>query len=107
VLELDVTEGPQFRMGTLALNGNADLAQQLRSQWQLQPGHTFDALYPQKFVQDNEPLLPQGFAYRSGVHFIRDCKDLSVTVSIDLDPQHPGEQPKEIGCNRDEVASKS
>lgn len=52
-LEVQVTEGPQFRMGTLQLVGLTDAdAANLAKRWKLKPGQVFDASYLDEFRRD-------------------------------------------------------
>ncbi|HEY0006469.1 MAG TPA: POTRA domain-containing protein [Pyrinomonadaceae bacterium] len=47
----NVTEGPQYRMGTLLLTGlNEADAARLKSKWKLQPGDVFDDSYLKEFI---------------------------------------------------------
>lgn len=56
-LDIHVTEGPQFRMGTLQLDGLTDAdAANLTKRWKLKPGQIFDASYLDEFRRDE--LLP-------------------------------------------------
>jgi len=58
-LEVQVAEGPQFRMGTLQLVGLTDAdAAHLAKRWKLKPGQVFDASYLREF-QLNEVLPVQ------------------------------------------------
>jgi outer membrane protein assembly factor BamA len=107
VLSIDVTDGPQYRMGDLKFSGNPDLAGELRPNWELAAGRLFDANYPRKFIDENRQLLPAGFNYGSGVHITRDCNQLVATVAIDLDSAHPGEAPKNIGCDKPKLETRS
>ncbi|MBD0371549.1 MAG: hypothetical protein ICV60_11980 [Pyrinomonadaceae bacterium] len=48
---IGVTEGPQYRMGTLVINGLSEAdAERLKSRWQLQPGQIYDASYLKSFL---------------------------------------------------------
>ena len=56
-LEVQVTEGPQFRMGTLQLVGLTDAdAANLAKRWKLKPGQVFDASYLREFLLNE--ILP-------------------------------------------------
>jgi len=46
----DVTEGPQFRMGKLNLQGfGENISKQIMERWRLKPGDIFDTGYPEEF----------------------------------------------------------
>lgn len=48
---IGVTEGPQFRMGSLTVSGLAEGdAERLKSRWQLQPGQVYDTSYLKSFL---------------------------------------------------------
>jgi outer membrane protein insertion porin family len=49
----DITEGGQFRMGTLEINGLSEtLTEKIRYGWKLQAGEAFDASYGEKFLRE-------------------------------------------------------
>ena len=84
-LTLDITEGPQYRMGTLEIEGKPDAASQLRSSWQLDRGQPFDPFYPQEFLEESKSLLPADFQPSTDLYTLRDCSDFTVLVHINLD----------------------
>lgn len=54
IFEITVSEGPQFRMGTLKFVGISDAdADKLRKKWKLKPGDVYDASYAGKFVREH------------------------------------------------------
>jgi outer membrane protein assembly factor BamA len=67
VVEITVTEGPQFVMGDLAIIGlpPSDEAN-LRKKWRLQPGAVYDATYSTQFVKET----PLGLAGSGGRRLI-------------------------------------
>jgi outer membrane protein assembly factor BamA len=85
-LTLDITEGPQYRMGALEIEGKSDVTRQMRSLWRLETGQPFDLFYPGKFLEENKSLLPPGFNASRDFHTERDCSDFTVLVSVNLDP---------------------
>lgn len=85
-LTLDIAEGPQYRMGTLEIEGKSDAISQLRGAWQLEKGQPFDPSYPGKFLEENKALLPADFQASRDLQIVRDCSDFNVLVSISLDP---------------------
>ncbi len=51
VFEVNVDEGPQFRMGTLFLQGVDDESgREIRRQWKLKAGDVYDENYPSEFL---------------------------------------------------------
>ena len=88
-LTFNITEGKQYRMGALDLEGKSDLVQQLQPRWELKAGEPFDPAYIQKYLDHNEELLPEGFDRNRDVQAVRDCQDRTVTVRIELDPKRP------------------
>lgn len=50
--QLNVTEGEQFRMGELIIDGlDPDATKKMTAQWQLKPGDPFDATYINRFFK--------------------------------------------------------
>ena len=47
---IQVNEGPQYRMGKLAIFANKELEEKLRAQWDLAEGAVFDENYLEKFL---------------------------------------------------------
>ena len=55
---IQVTEGEQFRMGTLQITGlDPATVAQLEKKWKLQPGDPYDAAYLGSFLHDNAALI--------------------------------------------------
>ena len=49
---IDITEGPQYRMGNLIVNGFSDnLATLVRTRWELRPGDVYDQGYADEFFK--------------------------------------------------------
>lgn len=98
-VSMDVTEGHQYRMGELQFAGNDDAAEKLRPQWALDTGQPFDASYLGSFIKANESLFPAQFDSSRSVKIARNCKEDTVTVFLELGPNHPKlAPPKDIGC---------
>jgi len=98
---MDISEGEQYRLGTLEFAGNPNLAEKLRPRWELEFGQPYDASYIKKFVEENQSLLPSNFDMSRGVMTAQDCDQDMVTVRIDLDPQHPSQNPpRSTGCDK-------
>ena len=88
-LTLDITEGPQYRMGTLEIEGKSDATSQLRRSWQLEKGQPFDPSYPGRFLEENKALIPPEFQASRDLQTVRDCSDFNVLVRINLDAKTP------------------
>ena len=89
-LNVDVHEGPQYRMDKLEILGPPEVAEKLQTRWKLAPGAIFDAAYVETFLEKNRSLLPENFNQRNGVELFTDCRDGTVSVHIHLtqDPKH-------------------
>src|SRR5262249_9787816 len=91
-LSVEVTEGQQYHMGKLrilAARDHKDRAETLSMRWSLEEGTVFDAGYPNRFLEENKDLLPEGFRERDSLEVVRNCRDGTVTVLIALDRQTP------------------
>jgi len=88
-LTFDITEGKQYRMGAMELEGKSDLVQQLQPRWELKAGEPFDPAYIEKYLSRNSELLPEGFDRGRDIQGVRDCRDRTVNVRIELDPKRP------------------
>jgi outer membrane protein assembly factor BamA len=88
-LTFDIAEGKQYRMEALDLEGKSDLVQQLQPRWELKPGAPFDPAYLENYLDDNGELLPEGFDRNRDVQAVRDCRERTVNVHIELDPKRP------------------
>lgn len=101
-LRIDLNEGHEFRMGTLQLAGNSELADQLRPLWKLQAGTPYDAGYLRDFFKENESLFPRNFDLRNSTKVARDCTNNTVTVFVELGLNHPSiPVPNDVGCDKD------
>ncbi len=104
-LTFNITEGKQYRMGALDLEGKSDLVQQLQPRWELKPGEPFDAGYIEKYLGHNGELLPEGFDRSRDVQAVRDCQDRTVNVRIELDPKRPWKPTaKDAPCEDEKTA---
>lgn len=98
-LTVDIDEGKQYRLGSLEFVGSATLADKLRSRWELELGNPFDGTYLEKFIEQNRSLFSVAFDPDNAIKVGRNCKSASVTLLIDLDPQHPTQrQPEYVPC---------
>lgn len=99
-LSLDISEGPQYRMGKLKILAKKDVADQLQQAWQLPEGAVFDRAYVADYLSANHSLLPPGFAPQN-VQVIRDCPDASVAVVLMIDTTSaPDGLPKKAECKK-------
>jgi outer membrane protein assembly factor BamA len=63
VYRISVTEGPQFRMGTLTVNGLPEAeAARLKSKWKLQTGDIYDSSYTKDFLKKAMPEMRGAFS---------------------------------------------
>lgn len=107
LIVFDITEGQQYRMGELELVGKSAPVDELQQHWNLKPGDPFDAYYLDKFLGENSNLLPTEFSARNDAFIVRDCKHMTVTVHLELDPKRPWTpRPKDIDCNAAKDSSK-
>jgi outer membrane protein assembly factor BamA len=100
-LDIEVQEGPQYRMDKLEITGPPEVAGKLQTRWELEPGAIFDAGYVKTFLDNNSSLLPAGFSESSGVALFKDCSAATVSVHIHLtdDPQHVAlDRAKQVDC---------
>ena|SRR5437899_5476466 len=100
-LDIEVEEGPQYRMGSLEISGPTELAEKLQTLWELAPGAIYDATYVKTFLEKNSSLLPPDFTQSSGVELFTDCRDATVSVHFHLveDPQHAAlDRAKHVDC---------
>ncbi len=89
-LKVNVSEGPQYRMGSFEVVGATGLTEKLQARWKLRPGTVFNRDYVETFVDKNRSLLPEDFTIDNGVALIKDCPAATVSVHLHLkdDPQH-------------------
>lgn len=83
----NVTEGPQYRMGTLEINGlPEDLTQKLKESWQLKTSDLFDASYYDKFMKkalveiNAHGLRPQNISVKNKAN--PDNRTVSVVIDF-------------------------
>jgi outer membrane protein assembly factor BamA len=101
-LNIDIDEGRQYRLGAIEFTGNASLAEKLRPRWHLEFGQPFDAMYVEKFLNENQSLLPLTFDAEHAASVGRNCPNSTVILLIDLDPEHPTERrPEDVPCEKD------
>lgn len=86
-LEVQVTEGPQFRMGTLQLVGLTDSdATNLTKRWKLKPGQIFDASYLDEFRRELLPVQKQRRLMMRGPIATADVTAKTVNIRYEFRP---------------------
>jgi outer membrane protein assembly factor BamA len=87
-LNVTISEGAQYRMGTLTITGIADaVAAELRNKWKLKPGAIYDATYLSRFMGDEVEhrrglgIVPQSF----GPHLAPDEATHVINVTFSPD----------------------
>lgn len=100
ILSVSVMEGQQYHMGKLEIFGKKEVADRLRTEWQLPEGAVFDMTYLDKYIGSNRSLLPPEFQ-REHMQLVRDCRNATVDVRLPLDAMDPRSQsvPKDLGCD--------
>jgi outer membrane protein insertion porin family len=101
-LNIQVEEGPQYRMDKLEVSAPQEVADRLHVGWKLEPGAIFNSSYLETFLEDNHSLLPADFTPSNGVELIKDCPDATVSVRLSLtnDPQHEAaNRSKGVACS--------
>jgi outer membrane protein assembly factor BamA len=77
---VDVTEGPQFRMGTLTASGLTERqTRDVTGRWRLKPGEVFDGLYYREFVGRETERL--GGALRAEAKLDEATTTVNITLS--------------------------
>jgi outer membrane translocation and assembly module TamA len=100
-LDIEVQEGPQYRMDKLEVAGPPEVAARLQTRWELEPGATFDATYVKTFLDNNSSLLPADFTQSNGIALLKNCSDATVSVHLHLtrDAQHEAaDRTKPVDC---------
>jgi outer membrane protein assembly factor BamA len=106
-IAFEITEGSQYRMGALELVGKPELVDELQPRWKLMSGEPFDVTYLDKFVDENRSSLPVDFATLDAVSIVRDCRNMTVVVHVELDSsQHGKPKPRDIDCDKEKASSK-
>jgi outer membrane protein assembly factor BamA len=83
-LNIEVQEGPQYRMDKLEILGPPEVAEKLQTRWELAPGAVFNAGYVKTFLERNGSLLPGDFTPSDDVELFTDCRDATVSVHLHL-----------------------
>ncbi len=86
-LEVQVTEGPQFHMGTIQFVGLSDAdATNLTKRWKLKPGQVFDTSYLNEFRVELLPVLKQRQLTVRGPNVTADVAAKLVNVRYEFRP---------------------
>lgn len=103
-LEVQVIEGPQYRMGKFTVKGKKELADALQAGWRLEEGAIFDRTYVEKYLSENKSLLGEDFKQSNGIQVIRNCRENSVDVRLLLpdSPESFSPAPTDIDCDKPE-----
>jgi outer membrane protein assembly factor BamA len=98
-LSIGVMEGTQYRAGKLEIFTKKEIAEKLRTEWELPEGAVFDLSYLDKYIDRNRSLLPSRFQ-RSHAQIVRDCPNATVEIRLSLDAMDPRSQslPKNSPC---------
>jgi outer membrane protein assembly factor BamA len=108
-LNIEVQEGPQYRMDKLEISAPLEVVEKLQTRWELPPGAVFNAGYVETFVEKNRSLLPADFTQSNDVEVFPDCRDATVSVHLHLtqDPQHAAlDRTKHVDCRSPEEKTK-
>jgi outer membrane protein assembly factor BamA len=100
-LNIEVAEGPEYRMDKFEVVGPSELSEKLQTRWELESGTVFNIAYLRTFLDKNHSLLPADFTQSNGVDLIEDCPDAKVSVHLHLtnDPQHAlRDREKRVDC---------
>jgi outer membrane protein assembly factor BamA len=103
-LQVQLEEGPQYRMGKFAVKGKKELAESLQAGWDLKEGAVFDQTYIEKYLAQNKPLLGEGFDRSNQIQMIRNCRENSVDVRLLLPGSSESFSPalSDIDCDKKE-----
>ena len=99
VVKVSIQEGKQYRMGKFEIIGQSRDADILRTRWSMPEGAVYDSNYPEKFIEENHSLLPDGFNQYKSVLYSRNCKAQTVALYLVLE-NRPDFKPAaaEIDC---------
>ena len=96
-----IEEGIQHRMGQLKIERKNDVAEELKTTWKLKPGKPYDPAYLERFLTQNRESLPDEFNNDRDVLWLRDCSDITINVTIELDPRRQWKpKPQDKPCEK-------
>ena len=82
-VRLNVTEGPVYQMGELAIRGlDNSLEAKLRNLWKIRPGEVYNSTYLSEYLPEAHKLLPASLDWDVASHVTANVRDK--TVDIDL-----------------------
>lgn len=82
-VRLNVTEGPVYHMGELAIRGlDNTLEAKLRNLWKIRPGEVYNSTYVSEYLPEAHKLLPASLDWDVASHITANVRDK--TVDIDL-----------------------
>jgi len=88
--EIQVTEGPVFRMGDLEFRGlDNSLTARLREAWRLRPGDVYDATYLQQYLPEARKLLPSSLDWDVAHHVTANVREKTVDVDLEYTAKAP------------------
>lgn len=98
-LSLTMEEGPQYRLDKVEFVGKKEMISRLQVQWKLAAGSVYDVTYPDRYIEENRDLLPEGFG-RKDVRIAADCPKALVEVRLLVDPAEDTSRslPKYVPC---------
>lgn len=103
ILAVEVREGPQYHMDELDVFAKKEMADRVRAAWELRQGQVYDPGYLDKFLDEHQAILPEGFG-RNNVQMVRDCPDATVTVRFIIDSVEAAAHPATpVACEQDKT----
>jgi outer membrane protein assembly factor BamA len=87
--DVSVSEGPQFRMGTLTVTGvGEETARKIQEHWRLKPGNVYDEEYPAQFPGELARTAPKLLAGLGRMKFktVRNPGLWTVDVALSFEP---------------------
>jgi outer membrane protein assembly factor BamA len=105
LLNVLMTEGPQYHMGKLEIVAEKSLAERLQLAWKLNEGAIYDGTYIDKYIQENHDLLPDGFG-RDRVQLAKDCPEAVIAVRLKIDDKETAAPMKDVPCEKTQDKTK-
>jgi len=89
--QLEVHEGPVYRMGELAFRGiDNNLEARLRAVWKIRPGDVYDASYLEQYLPQARKLLPANIDWEVSSHVTAITRE----KTVDVDLQYMAKAPR-------------
>jgi outer membrane protein assembly factor BamA len=95
-MQVDLSEGVPFRVGTLALDGEAptpEAAARLQESWKKYEGHIYNNALMEKFVHENADYLPRNKNEKQLFHLVVDEEAHVLYFRLDLKTSEVGQTP--------------